>query len=177
MILVKLALRFVQSSFGYLYHFLTSSVHTGQTTSRFKDFAGRAEQILVLPLHRRTKSVSGVCNMATATMKAVVLYQPGGPDALKIEQCPIPKASKGQVLIQVKAFGLNRSELFTRPGLSPNVNLPRILGVEAVGLVHQAPGGEFPSGQVVPSCMGGLGREVYTLIKAEYARPIETKVR
>lgn len=120
--------------------------------------------------------------MATATMKSVVLYQPGGPEALKIEQRPIPKADKGQVLIQVKAFGLNRSELFTRLGLSPNVKLPRILGIEAVGLVHEAPGGEFPIDQVVATCMGGLGREVdggyaeYTLIKAGYARPIETKV-
>jgi NADPH:quinone reductase-like Zn-dependent oxidoreductase len=115
-------------------------------------------------------------------MKAVVLYQPGGPEALKIEQRPISKADKGQVLIQVKAFGLNRSELFTRLGLSPNVKLPRILGIEAVGLVHEAPGCEFPIGQVVATCIGGLGREVdggyaeYTLIKTEYARPIETKV-
>lgn len=120
--------------------------------------------------------------MATPMMKAVVLHTPGGPEALKIEQRPIPKASKGQVVIQVKAFGLNRSELFTRLGLSPNVKLPRILGIEAVGLIHEAPGGEFPIGQVVATCMGGLGREVdggyaeYTLVKAEYARTIETKV-
>jgi NADPH:quinone reductase-like Zn-dependent oxidoreductase len=120
--------------------------------------------------------------MATATMKAVVLYKPGGPESLKIEQRPIPKANKGQVLIQVKAFGLNRSELFTRLGQSPNVKLPRILGIEAVGLIHEAPGGEFQIGQVVATCMGGLGREVdggyaeYTLVKADHARPIETKV-
>jgi NADPH:quinone reductase-like Zn-dependent oxidoreductase len=127
--------------------------------------------------------------MVTATMKVVILYKPGGSESLKIEQRPIPKANKGDVLIQVKAFGLNRSELFTRLGLSPNVKLPRILGIEAVGLIHEAPGGEFPIGQVVATCMGGLGREVdggyaeytlikaeYTLIKAEYARAIETEV-
>jgi NADPH:quinone reductase-like Zn-dependent oxidoreductase len=120
--------------------------------------------------------------MATETMKAVVLYRPGAPESLQIEQRPIPKPNKGQVLIQVKAFGLNRSELLTRQGLSPNVKLPRVLGIEAVGLIHEAPGGEFQKGDVVATCMGGLGREVdggyaeYTFVKAEYARLIETKV-
>jgi NADPH:quinone reductase-like Zn-dependent oxidoreductase len=55
------------------------------------------------------------------TMKAVVLRQPGPPDVLKIEERPIPVPQCGEVLIQVKAFGINRSELFTRQGLSPDV--------------------------------------------------------
>ena len=116
------------------------------------------------------------------TMKAVVLHNPGPPESLKIEQRPIPQAHKGQVLIRVKAFGLNRSELFTRLGQSPNVKLPCILGIEAVGTIAAAPGGEFKQGEVVATCMGGLGREVdggyaeYTLVKAEYARAIRTEV-
>ena len=51
-----------------------------------------------------------------ATMKAAVIYEAGGPEVLKIEARPIPRAKAGQVLIAVKAFGLNRSELFTRQG-------------------------------------------------------------
>ena len=47
-------------------------------------------------------------------MKAAVIYEAGGPEVLKIETRPIPAAKAGQVLIAVKAFGLNRSELFTR---------------------------------------------------------------
>src|SRR5271154_4320685 len=135
-----------------------------------------------LPCRRVLFSTSVWRRVATETMKAVVLYRPGAPESLQIEQRPIPKPNKGQVLIQVKAFGLNRSELFTRQGLSPNVKLPRVLGIEAVGLIHEAPGGEFQKGDVVATCMGGLGREVdggyaeYTLVKAEYARLIETKV-
>ena len=115
-------------------------------------------------------------------MKAVVLYQGGPPEVLKIEDRPIPKCNRGQVLIRVKAFGLNRSELFTRLGQSPNVKLPRILGIEAVGEVAECPGGEHNLDQVVATCMGGLGREVdggyaeYTLVKAGYARPIHKKV-
>ncbi len=51
-----------------------------------------------------------------ATMRAVVLHDPGPPESLKLETRPIPTPAKGHVLIQVKAFGLNRSELFTRLG-------------------------------------------------------------
>ena len=47
-------------------------------------------------------------------MKAAVVYEAGGPEVLKVEQRPIPTPKQGQVLIHVKAFGLNRSELFTR---------------------------------------------------------------
>lgn len=115
-------------------------------------------------------------------MKAVVLYSPGPPSVLKIEQRPIPTAAPGQVLIRVHAFGLNRSELYTRLGHSPNVRLPRILGIEAVGIVAESPSGEHKVGDIVATCMGGLGREVdggyaeYTLVKAEYARVIKTKL-
>ena len=75
------------------------------------------------------------------TMKAAVIYTPGGPEVLKLEDRPIPTPSKGQVLIRVKACGMNRSELFTREGYSPGVKFPRVLGIEACGLVEDAPGG------------------------------------
>lgn len=61
-------------------------------------------------------------------MKAVVLHHPGPPSVLKVEQRSIPTPSAGELLIRVRAFGLNRSELFSRLGQSPNVKLPRILG-------------------------------------------------
>ncbi len=62
-------------------------------------------------------------------MKAVRIYQAGGPEVLKIEDRPMPRAKSGWVLIEVKAFGLNRSELFTRQGHSPNVPFPLILAL------------------------------------------------
>jgi len=92
-------------------------------------------------------------------MKAVVMYEAGGPEVLKVESREVPVPKKGEVLIRVKAFGLNRSELFTRQGHSPNVKLPRVLGIEAVGLVESAPGGEFNGGDTVATAMGGMGRE------------------
>jgi NADPH:quinone reductase-like Zn-dependent oxidoreductase len=100
-------------------------------------------------------------------MKAVVIHAAGGPEVLKIESHPIPEPKSGEVLIRVKAFGLNRFELFTRQGHSPNVKFPRILGIEAVGLVEQAPGNEFNKGEVVATAMGGMGR-VFDGSYAEY---------
>ena len=93
-----------------------------------------------------------------ATMRAVVIRQPGEADVLTIEERPIPVPAPGQVLIRVRAFGLNRSELFTRRGQSPGVQFPRVLGIEATGVVEAAPGGEFAEGQTVATAMGGMGR-------------------
>jgi NADPH:quinone reductase-like Zn-dependent oxidoreductase len=92
-------------------------------------------------------------------MKAAVMHAPGGPEVLKLETLPVPVPRPGEVLIRVKAFGLNRSELFTRQGHSPNVKLPRVLGIEATGIVESAPGGEFQPGELVATAMGGMGRD------------------
>ncbi|MBV9542969.1 MAG: zinc-binding dehydrogenase [Chloroflexi bacterium] len=116
------------------------------------------------------------------TMQAAVIYEAGGPEVLKLESRPMPTARPGEVLIRVKAFGLNRSELFTRQGLSPGVVFPRILGIEAVGLVEEAPGGEFGKGDVVATAMGGMGRNSdggyaeYTCVPASQVQVIKTSL-
>lgn len=92
------------------------------------------------------------------TMRAVVLAAPGPPEALHLRELPIPTPEPGQVLIRVKAFGLNRSELHTRLGLADGVTFPRVLGIEAVGVVAACPGGEVAVGQQVAAMMGGMGR-------------------
>jgi NADPH:quinone reductase len=94
----------------------------------------------------------------TDTMRAVVLDAPGPPDALTIRELPRPTPMPGWVLIQVKAFGLNRSELHTRLGLAQGVTFPRVLGIEATGVVAACPGAEFAIGQQVMAMMGGMGR-------------------
>ena len=117
-----------------------------------------------------------------STMKAVVIHEAGGPEVLKIENRPIPSPRSGEVLIRVKAFGLNRSELFTRQGHSPGVKFPRVLGIEAVGIVEQAPGNEFPNGAVVATAMGGMGRQFdggyaeYTCVPAKQVQRLKTSL-
>jgi NADPH:quinone reductase-like Zn-dependent oxidoreductase len=118
----------------------------------------------------------------TATMKAAVIYKAGGPEVLEIESRPIPSPKNGEVLIRIKAFGLNRSELFTRQGHSPNVEFPRILGIEAVGLIEQAPGNEFRRGEIVATAMGGMGRAFdgsyaeYTCVPATQVQGVVTEL-
>ena len=116
-------------------------------------------------------------------MKAAVIRAPGGPDVLKLETLPIPTPSPGQVLIRVKAFGLNRSELFTRKGDSgAAVRFPRVLGIEACGLVEDCPSGEFQKGEIVATAMGGMGRVFdggyaeYTCVPAKNVVVIKTEL-
>ncbi|MET4052439.1 NADPH2:quinone reductase [Frigoribacterium sp. PvP054] len=95
-----------------------------------------------------------------STMRAIVLDGPGAPDVLEIRDVPRPGATAGQVLIEVRAFGLNRSELHFRQGLGSFGSFPRVPGIEAVGVVVEAPGGEFEPGTQVAALMGGMGRTI-----------------
>jgi NADPH:quinone reductase-like Zn-dependent oxidoreductase len=116
------------------------------------------------------------------TMRAVVLEAPGPPEALQIRELPIPLPRPGWVLIRVKAFGLNRSELHTRLGLAEGVTFPRVLGIEATGVVAVAPGGEFSIGQQVATMMGGMGRTFdggyaeYTCVPASQVIPFHSQL-
>ena len=113
-------------------------------------------------------------------MTAAVIHEAGGPEVLRLERRPVPEPSDGEVLIRVRAFGLNRSELFTRQGHSPNVTFPRILGIEAVGEIAAAPGGEFREGDIVATAMGGMGRQFdggyaeFTMVPAHHVQKIDT---
>lgn len=118
----------------------------------------------------------------TDRMKAAVIREPGGPEMLRIEQLPIPVAGPGEVVIRIRAFGLNRSELFTRRGQSPGVPFPRVLGIEAVGEIASAPGGEFAEGAIAMTAMGGMGRRFdggyaeYTKVPAHQVQTLTTRL-
>jgi NADPH2:quinone reductase len=94
----------------------------------------------------------------SSTMRAVVLREPGSPENLILTQLPFPQPRPGWVRIAIRAFGLNRSELHTRLGLSQGVTFPRVLGIEAVGVVDACPDGSLPLGQQVATMLGGMGR-------------------
>ncbi|MGI5518387.1 zinc-binding alcohol dehydrogenase family protein [Streptomyces sp. CA-106131] len=100
-------------------------------------------------------------------MRAVVLTKPGPVGNLRIEERPVPEPPRGWVRIKVMAFGLNRSELHTRLGLSEGVTFPRVLGIEAAGVVDAAPGTDLAPGRQVVTMLGGMGR-VYDGGYAEY---------
>ena len=66
---------------------------------------------------------------------------------------------KDWILVKIKAFGINRAEIFTRQGDSPSVKLPRVIGIECVGVVEEPSNSDFKKGDKVFSMMNGMGRE------------------
>jgi NADPH:quinone reductase-like Zn-dependent oxidoreductase len=115
-------------------------------------------------------------------MKAAVVYEPGGPEVFQIEERTIPTPTIEQVLIRVKALGLNRSELMTRKGLSPSVVFPRVLGIECVGEVVNDPSNKFQPKQKVAAVMGEMGRAFdgsyaeYATLPKEIITPFESNL-
>ncbi|MDJ0906359.1 MAG: zinc-binding alcohol dehydrogenase family protein [Woeseiaceae bacterium] len=113
-------------------------------------------------------------------MRAYVISEPGGPQKLELKEIATPTATSGWVLIRNRAFGLNRSEWFTRRGDSPSVSFPRVLGIECVGQVVEAPGGELEPGQTVAAMMGGMGRQFdgsyaeFVLVPSANVFPLQT---
>jgi len=109
------------------------------------------------------------------------MRQAGPPNSLELVDLPDPEPCEGWVLIDVKAFGLNRSELYTRQGHSGDaVTLPRVLGIECVGVVADAGGTDLKVGQKVAAAMGGLGRTHHggystrTLVPRNNVFPVDT---
>ena len=113
-------------------------------------------------------------------MKAVKIYQAGGPEQLIYQDVPMPDVKDGWSLVKIKGFGINHSEIFTREGKSPSVQFPRILGIECVGEVAQSSTPALAVGQKVISIMGEMGRAFdgsyaeYVLLPNEQIYPVHT---
>src|SRR3954462_9025826 len=116
----------------------------------------------------------------STTMRAAVCVRAGGPDVLELRELPIPAVREGWSLVRVKGAGLNRSELRTRQGHSPNVTFPRVLGIECVGIVAASTDPKLPDGTTVAAVMGEMGREFdggyaeYALLPNSLLMPVTT---
>jgi len=97
-----------------------------------------------------------------------------------MRELPVPVIRDGWSLVQVKGAGLNRSELRTRQGHSPNVAFPRVLGIECVGIVAASTDPTLPEGATVAAVMGEMGREFdggyaeYALLPNALLMPVTT---
>lgn len=92
-----------------------------------------------------------------ATMRAAVLTAPG-IENLAVTDLPVPQPQPGWVRIKVMAFGLNRSEYHSVTGQAGGMSYPRVLGIEASGVVDLDPDGVLAPGTQVATMMGGMGR-------------------
>jgi NADPH:quinone reductase len=89
-------------------------------------------------------------------MRAIVITRSGGPEVLQIQDVPDPVPGEGEILIRVRAFGVNHAETHMRKGEWPEAT--PISGIEAVGTVASDPSGALAEGTKVLTIMGGLGR-------------------
>jgi NADPH:quinone reductase-like Zn-dependent oxidoreductase len=74
-------------------------------------------------------------------MKAVIFNQHGGPEVLEYTDVAEPKIRPDEVLIEVKACGLNHLDIFIRRGLPGiEIPLPHTLGADIAGVVREVGG-------------------------------------
>jgi NADPH:quinone reductase len=112
------------------------------------------------------------------TMRAIILTGFGGLDRLVYTEIPKPLPRDGEVVIEVKGFGINHAEIHMRRG--EWAEAAEVSGIECVGIVDSCPGGEFPVGAKVAALMGGLGRTIngsyaeYTRVRAANVTLVES---
>jgi NADPH:quinone reductase len=89
-------------------------------------------------------------------MKAIVITAYGPPEVLAVTELPDPVPASGEVLIRVRAFGLNHAEAYMRSGAWGEV--AQVPGIECAGTVQADPGGRLAAGTAVVAILGGMGR-------------------
>jgi putative PIG3 family NAD(P)H quinone oxidoreductase len=107
------------------------------------------------------------------TMTAIAVEGGKGPaSALKPVRLPIPEPAEGQILIQVRAAGVNRPDLLQRLGAyPPPPGASETLGLEVAGVVAKA-AGRWKVGDKVCALLGGGGYAEYAVCDARHALPI-----
>ena len=89
-------------------------------------------------------------------MKAIVISAYGGPEVLTAAELPDPVPAEGELLIRVRAFGLNHAETYMRSGAWGQV--AQVTGIECAGTVQADPSGRLAAGTAVVALLGGMGR-------------------
>ncbi len=113
-------------------------------------------------------------------MKAIVINKDGDTNQLVIKDIPTPVPQPDEILIKIKAFGINRAEIYMRQGLWGDV--AEVSGIECVGLVENDPSGILSKGQKVAAIMGGMGLTrngsyaEYTCLSTQNVFPVETSL-
>ncbi|POM25494.1 Phthiocerol synthesis polyketide synthase type I PpsC [Actinomadura rubteroloni] len=89
-------------------------------------------------------------------MRAITISSYGGPEVLTYTALPDPVPGEGEVLIRVRAFGLNHAEAYMRSGAWGDV--AAVTGIECAGTVARDPSGRLAEGTRVVAILGGMGR-------------------
>jgi NADPH2:quinone reductase len=108
-----------------------------------------------------------------ATMNAIAIRGGSGPaSALHPVELPVPAPRDGEILIRVRAAGVNRPDLLQRTGnYPPPPGAPDTLGLEVAGEVAVA-AGKWREGDRVCALLGGGGYAQYACVDARHALPL-----
>jgi putative PIG3 family NAD(P)H quinone oxidoreductase len=111
--------------------------------------------------------------MAQASMTAIAVEGgKGTADALKPVTVPVPEPKAGEILIRVRAAGVNRPDIIQRMGFyPPPPGAPATLGLEVAGEVVTG-AGRWKAGDRVTALLGGGGYAEYAVVDARHALPI-----
>ncbi len=105
-------------------------------------------------------------------MRAIVVKQPGGPAALQIAEVPDPQPREGDLIVRVRAAGVNRADLLQRLGrYPPPPGEPDIIGLEVAGEVER-PDGRYKRGDRVMALLAGGGYAEKVRVPAAQAMPL-----
>ncbi|ARP81893.1 NAD(P)H-quinone oxidoreductase [Bordetella genomosp. 8] len=109
------------------------------------------------------------------TMQAVIATQPGDAGVLALAERPVPAPGPGEVLLRVRAAGVNRPDIMQRQGLSrPAEGVTDVLGLEACGEVA-ACGPGVPStlqGRRLMSLLPGGGYAPWCVARVDHSLPV-----
>lgn len=113
------------------------------------------------------------------TMRAVRIREPGGPDVLEPFEAPVPRPGPGEILIRVRAAGVNRPDVLQRSGsYPPPADASPLPGLEAAGTVvalGEGGGGNVDRwrvGDAVCALLPGGGYAQYVTTDARHALPV-----
>jgi len=110
-----------------------------------------------------------------ATMTAIEIAEPGGPDVLRTTERPTPVPGAGQVLVAIEAAGVNRPDAMQREGSYPSPpGASDIPGLEVCGrIVAHGPGASrWPLGTQVTALVSGGGYAQFCTVPELQALPM-----
>jgi NADPH2:quinone reductase len=113
-------------------------------------------------------------------MKAIVITKFGAPDVLQLQQRPIPQPKENEVLIKIKAAGVNRPDVSQRKGnYPPPANAPQdIPGLEVAGIIESCGSAvtQWEQGDKVCALVSGGGYAEYINANSTHCLPLPTKL-
>jgi len=109
-------------------------------------------------------------------MKAVIITTPGAPSVLQLQERPMPEIGTNEVLIRVKAAGVNRPDVAQRMGRYPApAGAPQdIPGLEVAGVIEECGAGvvQWKKGDRVCALLAGGGYAEYVAVDAGQCLPV-----